>query len=84
MTIVVYVFLSNANKSSVSVFITTMKNSVAETSTCRIRYCNEVSVFYMFMTLDVRGIKDIRLISRPIHVPSHELEDIDTSTPLLK
>ena len=35
----------------------------------------------MFLTLGIRGINDIRLISRPIHAPSHELEDTDTNTP---
>jgi len=37
-----------------------------------------------FLTLDIRGRNDIRLISRPNHAPSHELEDIDTNTPLTK
>jgi hypothetical protein len=41
-------------------------------------------VLYIFFTLDIRGIKDIRLISRPIHAPSHESEDTDTNTPLTK
>ena len=41
---------------------------------------------YMFFMLDMRGINDtsIRLISRPIHAPSHELEDTDTITPPTK
>ena len=26
-------------------------------------------------------MNDIRLISRPIHAPNHELEDTDTNTP---
>jgi hypothetical protein len=30
------------------------------------------------------GINDIRLISRPIYAPCHELEDTDTNTPLTK
>jgi len=55
--------------------------NAAEASTCTIKYFNEVSVLYMFLTLDIRGINDIRLISRPIHSPSHELEDTDTNTP---
>ena len=38
----------------------------------------------MFLTLDIRGMNDIRLISKPIHVPSHELEDTDTNTPPTK
>jgi len=26
----------------------------------------------MFLTLDIRGMNEIRLISRPIHAPNHE------------
>jgi hypothetical protein len=36
-------------------------------------------VFYIFLTLDIKGINDIRLISRPIRAPSHELDDTDTN-----
>ena len=66
------------NRSSVNVFSTTMSSSVAEASTCTMKYFNEASVLYMFLTLDIRGTNDIRLISRPIHAPSHELNDTDT------
>jgi hypothetical protein len=55
---------------------------------------NEVSVLYIFLTLDIRGINDIRLISGPIHAPrlisghihapSHELEGTYTNTPPTK
>jgi hypothetical protein len=38
----------------------------------------------MFLTLDISGINDIRLISRPIHAPNHELEDTDTNIPPTK
>jgi hypothetical protein len=58
-----------------------MKSSVAEARTCTIKYFSDASVLYMFLTLDIRGMNDIRLISRPIHAPSHELEDTDTNTP---
>jgi hypothetical protein len=37
---------------------------------------------YIFLTLDIRGINNIRLISSSIHAPSHEFEDNDTSIPL--
>jgi hypothetical protein len=84
MIIDVYVFLSNVNRSSVSVFITTMNSSVAEARTCTIKYFSEASVLYMFLTLDIRGINDIRLISRPIHAPNHELEETDTNIPPTK
>jgi hypothetical protein len=45
------------------------------------KYFNEASVLYIFLTLDIKEINDIRLISKPIHVPNHELEDTDTNTP---
>jgi len=48
------------------------------------KYFNEASVLYMFLTLDVKGMNDIRFISRPIHAPDHELEDTDTNTPPTK
>jgi len=48
------------------------------------KYFNEASVLYMFLTLDIEGMNDIRLISRPIHAPNHELEDTDTNTPPTK
>jgi len=82
MIIGVYRFLSNENKSSVSVFITTINSKVAEASTCTIKYFSEASVLYIFLTLDIKGIKDIRLISNPIHAPSHEFDDTDTNIPL--
>jgi hypothetical protein len=61
-----------------------MKSSVAEANTCTIKYFSEASVLYIFLTLDIRGINDIKLISRPIQAPNHELEDTDTSTPPTK
>jgi hypothetical protein len=61
-----------------------IKKKVTEASTCTIKYFNEASVLYIFLTLDIRGMNDIRLISSPIHVPSHEFEDTDTNTPLTK
>ena len=68
------------NRFYVNVFITTMNTRVAEASICTLKYFNEASVLYMFLTLDIRGMNDIRLISRAIHVPNHELEDTDTNT----
>jgi hypothetical protein len=41
-------------------------------------------VLYIFLTLDIRGINDIRLISNPIHAPNHELEDTDINIPLTR
>jgi hypothetical protein len=42
MIIGVYEFLSNENRSSINVFITTMNSRVAEASTCIMKYFNEV------------------------------------------
>ena len=84
MIIGVYRFISNVNRSPVSVFITTINSSVAEASICTMKYFNEASVLYMFLTLDIKGMNDIRLISRPIHAPNHELDDTDTNTPPTK
>ena len=75
---------SNVNKFSVIVFITTMNSSVVEANTCTVKYFNEASVLYMFLTLYIRGMNDIRLISKPTHAPSHELEDTDTNIPPTK
>jgi len=36
------------------------------------------------LSLEIKGVNGIRLISRPIHAPSHELEDTDTKTPTNK
>ena len=80
MIIAVYVFLSNVNRSSVNVFITTMNSRVDETSTCTVKCFSEASVLYLCFTFDIRGMNDIRLISRPIHAPNHELEGIDTNS----
>jgi len=81
MVIGVYRFASNVSKSSVNVFITTIDNSVAVASTCTMKYFSEASVLCICLTLDFEGINDIRLISRHIHAPIHELEDTDTNTP---
>ena len=62
-------------------FIPSLNSSVAEASTCTMKYFSEASVLYIFLTLDIRGINDIRLISNPIHAPSHELDETDTNIP---
>jgi len=49
-----------------------------------VKYFNEASALYMFLTLDIKGMNEIRLISRTIHAPNHELEDTDTNTPRTK
>jgi len=69
MIIGVYGFLSNVNKSSVNIFITTMNSSVTEASTCTMKYFN--------------GLNDIRLISRPIHAPIYIYTPLELSREFL-
>jgi hypothetical protein len=54
-------------------YVHTADEGIRATVTC---------VLHMFVTLDFRGLNDIRLISGPIHVPSHEFEGSDTNMPL--
>jgi hypothetical protein len=75
MIIGIYGFLLDKNNSCISVFITTTNSNVAEARTCNMKYFSKASVLCTFLTLDIRGINDIRLISSPIHAPSHEFED---------
>jgi hypothetical protein len=49
-----------------------------------LKYFNETSVLYMFLMLDIKAMNVIRLISRSIHAPNHELENTDTNTPPTK
>jgi hypothetical protein len=48
------------------------------------KYFSEAFVMYMFLTLEIRGINDIWLISTRIHAPSHEIEGTGTNIPLTK
>ena len=41
-------------------------------------------MWYIFLTLDIKGINDTTLISKPIHAPSREVQDTDTNTSLIK
>jgi len=64
------------NRSSVNVFITTMNSSVAEASTCTIKYFNEASMLYMCLLLDIT----IRVLHPdPAHKLSANLYDIYNS-----
>jgi len=40
-----------------------MNSRVAERSTWKIKYSSDASVLYVFLTLDISGINDIRLIN---------------------
>ena len=83
MIIGVYAVLSRVNRSFVTVFVNTMNSRVTGANSCTIKYFNGASVLYVFLTLDIRGVTDIRLISKPINAPVHELENTDSNTPLI-
>jgi hypothetical protein len=70
------------NKPSVAASIVTTNISVAEANTCTIKYFSDASVLYIFLILDISGMKDIKFTSSPIHALNHEFEDTDTNTPL--
>jgi len=44
----------------------------------------KLSLLYVFWTLDIRGMNDIRLMSRPNRAPYLELGDTDTNKLLIK
>ena len=61
-----------------------MNSRAAEPSTFTINCLNEASVLYIFVTLHIRGINDVRFVPKPVHVPSSELEGTDINTSFIK
>lgn len=56
-------------------------NSMDDAKAWMIKYFMAASVDIMFSLEDMRGMNDIRLISRPIHVAGHELDLIEIKVP---
>lgn len=54
-----------------------------EASACVRKYFNEASVDINLLSL-IRGIKDNKLISKPIQAPNQELAEIEISVPIIK
>lgn len=47
------------------------------------KYFNDDSEENKFFVLIIKGIKDKRLISNPIHIPSQEDEEIEIKVPII-
>lgn len=52
-----------------------------EAKACVKKYFNEASVDIKLFVFIIRGMNDNKLISNPIHTPSHELEEIEIKVP---
>lgn len=52
-------------------------NKIVEAKACVIKYLIEASEEFILLLLFIRGIIDSKLISKPIHIPNHEYEEIE-------
>lgn len=59
-------------------------NKIIEARAWTKKYFNEDSVENKFFDLIIRGIKDNRLISKPIQILNHEVEEIVIKVPIIK
>lgn len=59
----------------------TESKSVAEARACTKKYFNDASVENKFFELVIKGIKESKLISKPIHAPNHELAEVEIKVP---
>lgn len=62
----------------------TVNNKIAEAKAWIKKYFNEASEDIKFLLSDIRGIKDNKLISKPIQAPNHEFDEIVISVPMIK
>lgn len=62
----------------------TANNKVAEAKAWVRKYFSDASLENKFRDVDIKGIKDNRLISRPIQAPNHEFADTVIKVPLIK
>jgi hypothetical protein len=59
----------------------TVSKRVAEARAWTKKYLREASVENKFFELVIKGIKERRLISSPIHAPNHELAEVEINVP---
>jgi hypothetical protein len=59
----------------------TVIRRVAEANACTKKYFSEASVENKFFELVIKGIKESKLISNPIHAPNHEFADVEINVP---
>ena len=60
-----------------------VNKNTEEANACVRKYFNEASVDINLLSL-IRGIKDNKLISKPIQAPNQELAEIEISVPIIK
>lgn len=63
--------------------IITVNNRVAEAKAWVKKYFSEASVESKLLVFVIKGMKDNRLISNPIHAPNQELADTEIRVPLI-
>lgn len=59
-------------------------NKTAEANACVRKYFNEASVDIKLLLSLIRGIKDNKLISKPIQAPSQELDETVIIVPSIR
>lgn len=57
--------------------------NMADAKACVKKYFREDSEENKFFVLIIRGIKDNKLISNPIHIPNQEEEEIEIKVPII-
>lgn len=57
--------------------------SKADAIACTIKYLIVASGAYLFLNLFIRGIKDNKLISKPIHAVNQDIEEIEINVPII-
>lgn len=62
----------------------TPNNKIEEAKACVKKYFKEASEENKLFVFIIKGIKDNKLISNPIHAPNHEVEEIVIKDPLIK
>ena len=73
--------LANIGMLSKIVFMITRNSNIDEASAWIRKYFSEASLVNIFFVVDIRGIKDSKLISKPVHTPNHELDEIEMRVP---
>lgn len=67
----------------INIYKITENNKADEAKACVKKYFKEASVDKELFVLIIRGINDNKLISKPIHAPSHEFAEIEIKVPII-
>lgn len=72
----IIILLFNENGRFIDIEIN-LNNKIVEARACTIKYLIDASVAIMFFVSFIKGINDNRLISKPIHIPNQEWDEIE-------